>query len=177
MAKKEEPFELQNYRFLPPRLQGVVDGFISKLDDVTREFAIKRYVEGKTYGQIAEEMGYAERSLYPYRERIITLWYLYSDRERLDYHIQRVMSMLQKHGVISHSRLLMNLSLKRSGLSYSEFTTIMDVLISSGKVVCYTVSPGKSGGRPAKKYSLASCLGINLADSAKETAKGGASHA
>lgn len=177
MAKREEPFELQNYRFLPPRLRGVVDGFISKLDDTTREFTVKRYVEGKTYGQIAEEMGYAERSLYPYRERVITLWYLYSDRERMEYHIQRIISMLQRHGVMYHRNLLRFINLKQSGLTYDEFQDIMKLLTSTNIVICYNTSPGRRGGRPGKKYRLNGFVNVSSIDSIDETIKGGNNYA
>ncbi|TEB15160.1 hypothetical protein Psfp_02336 [Pelotomaculum sp. FP] len=158
MAKKEDPFMLENYRFLTPLKKSYIDSFFKKLDNVSREFAIKRYVEGKTISLIAEEMDYTERSLYAYREKIIELWELYSKKERLEYHKQRIVGMIRRHGVIDHSKLLMNINLKRSGLRLNEFTDIINTLIATGEVIC-EIMPGN---RSKRRYSLTRENVINL---------------
>lgn len=165
MAKKEDPFMLENYRFLPCRKKCYVDAFIDMLDETCREFAVKRYVEGKTISQVAEEMGYTDRAIYLYREKIIELWNLYSQDDYFAYHRQRIIAMIRKHGVIEHSKLTMNMNLKRSGLKYSDFIEMIKALIASGDVKCTVISKFK----PKRIYSLGSNFVITLSDYDKVT--------
>lgn len=165
MAKKEDPFMLENYRFLPQRKKCYVDAFIEMLDETCREFAVKRYIEGKTISQVAEEMDYTDRSLYLYREKIIELWNLYSQNDYFTYHRQRIIAMIRKHGVIDHSKLTMNMNLKRSGLKYSDFIEMIKTLIASGDVKCTVISKF----RPKKIYSLGSNFVVTLSEFDKVT--------
>jgi len=153
LVKKEDPFVLANYRFLPLHRRKQVDEFVKRLDGTCREFAVKRYVEGKTVSQAAEEMGYTERAVYIYRDRIVTLWNLYAEQDKLEYHRQRVLNIMRKHGVIKHRTLLMNLHLKRSGLTSNEFREIINQLVAAGKVM-YFISEPKGAGRCGKIYKL-----------------------
>lgn len=154
MAKKEDPFMLEHYRFLSPQKQEYINTFLKKLDDVCREFAVKRYVEGKTINQIAEEIGYTERAVYAYRDRIISLWYVYSEQEKLNHHRQRLLNILKKHGIMKHRRLMWNFNLKRSGLTNREFKDIIEQLILSGKIISFHSVPGEKGGRCGNIYKL-----------------------
>lgn len=154
MAKREDPFMLANYRFMSPKKRGIVDKFIAKLDDTCREFATKRYVENKTVAQVAEEMGYTERAVYAFRNRIISLWDLYSDgkRDKYEYHRQRIIKAVKRRGVIRHWRLKKNLNLRRSGLSETEFMDLLNRLVAEGRVIRYYSTPGKKGGAPGTIY-------------------------
>ncbi|KLU61863.1 hypothetical protein CEB3_c17810 [Peptococcaceae bacterium CEB3] len=75
MAYLKNPSELELYRFLSPTRRAMVDEFFSKLDEDCREFALKRYTEGKTIPTIAREMGYSERNLFKFRRKILFRWY------------------------------------------------------------------------------------------------------
>lgn len=147
MSKKEDPFMLKNYRFLPLRRRKYVDSFITQLDETSRNFATLRYVDGKIISQVAEEMGYSDRAVYAYRDRVISLWNLYADQNRLDYHRQRVLNMLKKHQIIKHRKLIMNLNLKRSGLTNSEFKEIIYQLIETKQIKCHVSIPPAQGRR------------------------------
>ncbi|MDR3543262.1 MAG: hypothetical protein P4L69_20220 [Desulfosporosinus sp.] len=78
MSELSEPIELEFYPFLDERCRATVDQFLEKLDPRFRTFAFKRYGEGKTIQQIAEEMGYSERNLFKFRKRILLCWYFQS---------------------------------------------------------------------------------------------------
>ncbi|MBE3584955.1 MAG: hypothetical protein IMW94_02045 [Thermoanaerobacter sp.] len=148
--KREDPFMLANYRFLPARLKEKVNRFINLLDQPYRDFASKRYAQGKSMAVVAEEMGYAERSLYTFREKVITLWMLYCDHERLEAHKQRMIAMIRRHSPISHSRLLMNMNLKRSGLSIDDFLDLIEILVATGVIDRVLVS--RDNGKLARVY-------------------------
>ena len=148
-----DPFELRNYKFLPSRLKAKVAAFIAQLDEQSRKFAIGKYVLGQTLSEVAEAMGYAERSIYPFRNRVIMLWNTYTNQERLDYHRIRIVHLLAKHGQLHHSKLLMNLNLKRSGLDLNEFHELMETMILANHIQCQTDYP-RHGGRPKRFYSL-----------------------
>lgn len=154
MAKREDPFLLENYRFLSLQKKAFVDEFFKKLDNICFRFAVKRYVEGKTISQAAEEMEYTERAVYVYRDRIISLWYIYTEQERLEYHIQRLLFMVQKHGVMNKKRLVQYFQPKRKGITITEFNGIIELLIASGKLVSFQTIPGKKGGRIGKMYKI-----------------------
>lgn len=148
--KREDPFMLANYRFLPARLKGKVTRFFNLLDQPYRDFALKRYAQGKSMAAVAEEMGYAERSLYTFREKVITLWMLYCDHERFESHKQRMIAMIRRHSPISHSRLMMNMNLKRSGLSNEDFLDLIEILVATGEIDRVLVSRGN--GKMARVY-------------------------
>lgn len=78
MSELREPVELEYYPFLTGQRRDEVDQFLAKLDPRYRTFAHKRYFEGKTIPQIAEEMGYSERNLFKFRKRILMCWYYQS---------------------------------------------------------------------------------------------------
>ena len=80
MAELSEPEELKFYPFLSSQRRDEVDQFLNKLDQRFRTFAYKRYLERKTIPQIAEEMGYCERSLFKFRKIVLLCWYFYSQR-------------------------------------------------------------------------------------------------
>lgn len=163
---KQEPFELKYYRFLPQSTRLQVEDFFQKLEEPCRNFAIKRYAENKTISVIAEEMGYAERSLYQFRNQIIDLWQRFYD-DRLRQHRERIIATLQRNGVIEYRKLLMNMNLRRSGLKLEEFKDLLRALVASGEVVC--IIEESQGGRPKRNYALRKFV-INLSVSDKEYA-------
>jgi len=153
VAKRVDPFLLINYRFLPSSLRTRVDDFIEKLDKVCMEFAIKRYVQGKTFSQIAEEMGYVERSLYSLRERTLNLWELSFINNNFEYHCDRILSVINRYGDIEHSRLVNTLHMERAGLNHTDFKNILEVLLVTGQIKLFIV-PKLKGGRPKRKYVI-----------------------
>lgn len=157
MAKREDPFLLTNYRFLPDNLRTRIDEFIEKLDEVCREFAIKRYVQGKTLSIVAEEMGYVERSLYSLRERILNLWDLMFINNEFEYQCDRVLSVIKRYGVVEHYRLANNLNLDRAGLNHIDLKNILDILLVSGQIKLF-IKSRPNGGRPKRKYVIANSV-------------------
>jgi len=69
---------LKHYRFLKGDSRTFVNEFILLLNDPYQTFAHKRYVEAKTIEQIAEEMGYAPRTLYNFRRKVLKLWRIFN---------------------------------------------------------------------------------------------------
>jgi len=153
MAKREDPFLLTNYRFLPNNLRTRINEFIEKLDETCKEFAIKRYVQGKTLSNIAEEMGYVERSLYSLRDRILNLWDLTFINDDFEYHCDRVLSVIKRYGVVEHYRLANNLNLDRAGLNHIDLKNILDILLVNGQIKLF-IKPRPNGGRPKRKYVI-----------------------
>jgi len=153
LAKKEDPFMLANYRFLPNHLRVRVDEFIEKLDKACRQFVVKRYVEGKALYQVAEEMGYAERTIYSIRDRVIDLWNLTFLSTHLEYNRERILNVIKRYGVIEHHRLVNNLHLNRSGLNRMDFKDILEVLIVTGQIKLRIIKPGPKG-RPKRQYII-----------------------
>jgi len=74
-SELREPEELEFYPFLTSQRRDEVNQFLDKLDPRFRTFAHKRYCEGKTIPQIAEEMGYSERNLFKFRKIVLMCWY------------------------------------------------------------------------------------------------------
>ncbi|NLI74761.1 MAG: hypothetical protein GX369_08375 [Euryarchaeota archaeon] len=154
MTRKEDPFLLVNYRFLPDNLQKRIDLFLNKLDDTCRKFAHKRYIEGKTFCDIAEEMGYVERSLYSIRSRILALWDLTFVNNDFEHHCNRVLGAIKRYGAIDHYKLADNLSLRRSGLSHMDLKAILDILLIDGDIKLH-IRSRPNGGRPKRTYVIA----------------------
>lgn len=157
MARREDPFMLTYYRFLPVSLQTKIDGFIEKLDETCGEFAKKRYIQGKTLNKIAEEMGYVERSLYSLRMRILNLWELTLINSNFEYQCNRVLNVIKRHGAIDHYRLVDSLNIyDRPGLNYVELEEILDVLLVTGQIKNF-VKPNPRG-RKKRQYVITNSL-------------------
>lgn len=156
MAKREDPFLLTNYRFLPSNLRTRINEFIEKLDETCKEFAIKRYTQGKTLSQVAEEMGYVERSLYSLRERILNLWDVAFINDDFEYQCDRVLTVIKRYGVVEHYRLANNLNLDRAGLNHIDLKNILDILLVNGQIKLF-IKP-RPRGRPKRKYVIANSV-------------------
>ena len=153
MAKREDPFLLTHYRFLPVSLKARVDEFIDKLDSDCREFAMKRYIKGMKLSDIAEEMGYVERSLYLIRERVIDLWKMTLIGNDFEYHYNRALNIMQRYGAVDHSVLMVHINLYRYGLNRKDLKAIIDVLLASGNIKVF-IKPAPGGSQPKRKYVI-----------------------
>lgn len=157
MAKKEDPFMLTNYRFLPEGLRTRVNDFVESLDGSCKEFVTKRYMQGKTLAQVAEEMGYVERSVYSIRDRVLNLWDMAFFNKDFEYQCDRVLGVIRRYGAIEHHRLLSNLNLNRSGLNQIHLKNIIDLLVIT-KEIKLLIIPKTKGGRPKRKYVIANSV-------------------
>lgn len=153
MAKREDPFMLTHYRFLPASLKTRVDEFIDKLDETCKEFVKKRYIDGMSLGDIAEEMGYVERSIYLIREKVIDMWCLTLIDNDYKYHCNRILNAIRRYGTIDHYRLLNNLHFDRFGLGPKDFKCMIDMLLANGNIrIYFKLKPNDR--RPKRKYTI-----------------------
>lgn len=153
MARREEPLMLMYYRFLPASLKTQVDGFIDKLDSTCKEFVKKRYLDGMSLGNIAEDMGYVERSIYLIREKVIDMWSLTLIDSNFKYHCNRILNVIRRCGTIDHYRLLNNLNFGRFGLGPKDFKSMIDILLANGNIRVYIKSKANNR-RPKRKYTI-----------------------
>lgn len=154
ISKKRDPFLLENFRFLTKIKRRYVEDFIKLLDDNCQQFVLLRYGKGKTVSQVAEDMGYTERAVYAYRDRILMQWSIYAEQDRFDRHRRRVLKVIRNNGVIKRRRLVWNLNLKKTGLTIVELDHIISQLIADGKIISYPSIPGKRGGRYGEVYEI-----------------------
>lgn len=158
MSKRKDPAMLANFRFLPEHLKAKVRNFVNLLEEPCRQFAILRYLENKNLSNVAEEMDYAERSLYNIRDSVIDRWEFYDNNNNNEYekHQNMIIRMIQRHGSIEHFRLKNNTH--RSGLNHSDFIDILRNLVASGVITCF-IKPNLRG-RPSRKYRINNNYGI-----------------
>lgn len=64
-------FLLRHYSFLSASQQRMLEKFILALPEHERYFAKRRYLDGATVEQIAQEMCYTERNIYRIRQRVL----------------------------------------------------------------------------------------------------------
>lgn len=165
--KRQDPFMLRNYRFLPPRLKERVDAFLAALGQPHRDFAQKRYVEGKSMAEVAEEMGYAERSLYAIREKVIFWWNIFSERDAVERLKNRVLGIVRKRRVVKHSKLLMSIHLQRSKLTHQDLADAVSLLEAEG-IIRRMVS--RNGGKSCTIYVYLGDGGESLEEICHEVA-------
>lgn len=158
MSKRKDPAMLANFRFLPEHKKTKVRNFVNLLEEPCREFAVLRYIDNKNFNTVAEEMGYAERSLYNIRDSVIDRWEFYDNNNNDDYekHKNMIVRMINRYGSIEHFKLKNNTH--RSGLSHSDFIDILKNLITSGVIICF-IKPNLRG-RPSRKYRINKNYGI-----------------